>query len=149
MLTSVLTKAEGTWRALCDRLPPALAICLGVVRADPEYAGRLRTAQIAAIVRLTPLTVSASCLNASILLLTFRRMGLLGPSLWIWCSLVFAAALYYGRNWMLSRPRGSRRQVTVKTIQRAIVHGGLFGGLWGAMPVLAFPGRSAGSKRNC
>lgn len=82
MLTSVLTKAEGTWRALCDRLPPALAICLGVVRADPEYAGRLRTAQIAAIVRLTPLTIGASCLNASILLLTFRRMGLLGPSLW-------------------------------------------------------------------
>jgi len=84
MLTSVLTKAEGNWRAWCDRLPPALAIGLGVVRADPEYAGRLRTAQIAAIVRLTLLTVSASCLNASILLLTFGRMGLLGPSLWIW-----------------------------------------------------------------
>jgi len=41
---------------------------------------------------------------------------------------------------MLSRPRGSSRQATAKTIQRAIVHGGLFGGLWGAMPVLAFPG---------
>jgi signal transduction histidine kinase/ActR/RegA family two-component response regulator len=140
MLTSALTKAEGNWRAWCDGLPPALAIGIGVVRADPEYAGRLRTAQIAAIVRLTPLTMGASCLNASILLLTFGRMRLVGPSLLIWCSLVFAAALYYGRNWMLGRPRGSSRQATAKTIQRAIVHGGLFGGLWGAMPVLAFPG---------
>src|SRR5215472_16922580 len=89
MLTSALPKAAGNRRAWCDRLPPALAIGLGVARADPEYAGRLRTAQIAAIVRLTPLTMGASCLNASILLLTFGRIGLLGPKLWIWCFLIF------------------------------------------------------------
>ena|SRR5215469_15639037 len=111
MLTSVLTKAEGNWRAWCDRLPPALAIGLGVVRADPEYAGRLRTAQIAAIVRLTPLTVSASCLNASILLLTFGRMGLLGPSLWIWrLEVGLLAALANFCNIINENFRGNRNK---------------------------------------
>jgi signal transduction histidine kinase len=143
MLTSALKKAESTWRAWRKRLPLALAIGLGMVRADPEYAGRLRTAQIAAIVRLTPLTMGASCLNASILLLTLGRMGLLSRRLWIWCFLVFAVAAYYGRNWLRGRRRGLSRQANAKTIRKAVIHGGLFGALWGAVPVLVFVGAPA------
>jgi CheY-like chemotaxis protein len=101
------------------------------VPADPEYAGRLRAAQIAAIVRLTPLTMGASCLNAAILLLTLGRMGSLRPGLWIWSVPVFALAAYYGRNWWAGRHRDPNRPATSRAVRRAIVHGWLFGGLWG------------------
>jgi signal transduction histidine kinase/ActR/RegA family two-component response regulator len=130
-------------RAWSDRLPRALAIGLGLVAADPEYAGRLRTAQIAAIVRLTPLTMGASCLNAAILLLTLGWIGPVSIALRIWSALVFALASYYGCNWWAGRHRGTNRQATSRTIRRAIIHAWLFGGLWGAVPVLTFPGASA------
>src|SRR6202040_6454 len=55
-------------------------IALGFVAADPDYAGRLRAAQIGAIVRLTPLTMAASCLNAAILLATIESMGEVRPT---------------------------------------------------------------------
>jgi signal transduction histidine kinase len=140
---TVLAKAEGGLRAWFGRLPPALAIGLGFAPADPEYAGRLRAAQIAAIVRLTPVTMAASCLNAAILLLTLGRMGWLRSGPWIWAAAVFATAGYYGRNWRAGRHRDPVRQATARTMWRVVVHGGLFGALWGAVPVLIFPGAPA------
>src|SRR5262249_49597469 len=110
----VLTGALSISAAWFARLPQALAIGLGLVPADPEYAGRLRSAQIAAIVRLTPLTLGASCLNAAILFMALGRMRSLRPGLWIWSALVFALAAYYGRNWrgnvlcLARRSRGVR-----------------------------------------
>jgi signal transduction histidine kinase len=142
MLSAVLTKLEHSWR-LSDWLPEALTIGLGLAPADPDYADRLRTAQIAAIVRLTPLTMGASCLNASILLVTLGCMGPVSPGLGIWASLVFATAIYYAQNWLLDKRRQLRRRGTRKGIRRAVIHAGLFGGLWGAVPVLTFPGAPA------
>jgi signal transduction histidine kinase/CheY-like chemotaxis protein len=139
----VLAKAQSASGAWSARLPQALAIGLGLVAADPEYAGRLRTAQVAAIVCLTPLTMAASCLNAAILLLTLGRLGSLRFGLWIWSALVFALAANYGRNWWVGRHRDPNRQATSRTIRREIIHGWLFGALWGAVPVLTFPGAPA------
>jgi signal transduction histidine kinase/ActR/RegA family two-component response regulator len=136
----VLAKAEGGLRAWFGGLPPALAIGLGFVPADPEYAGRLRAAQIAAIVRLTPVTMAASCLNAAILLLTLGRMGWLRIGPCIWAAAVFATAAYYGRNWRAGRHRQPNRQAASRTMRRVVFHGGLFGALWGVVPVLIFPG---------
>src|SRR5262249_44906190 len=135
----VLTGALSISAAWFARLPQALAIGLGLVPADPEYAGRLRSAQIAAIVRLTPLTMGASCLNAAILLMTLGRMGSLRPGLWIWSALVFALAAYYGRNWQAGRHRDPNRQATTRTMRRTVIHGALFGGLWGVVPMMTFP----------
>jgi hypothetical protein len=44
-------------RSWSARLPQALAIGFGLARADEDCAARLRAAQIAAIVRLTPLAM--------------------------------------------------------------------------------------------
>jgi hypothetical protein len=140
---TVPAKAEGGLRAWFDRLPPALGIGLGFVPADPEYAGRLRAAQIAAIVRLTPITMAASCLNAAILLLTLGRMGWLRSGAWIWAAAVFATAAYYGRNWRAGRHRDPGRQATSRTMWRVVIHGGLFGALCGVVPILIFPGAPA------
>ena len=143
MLQSTLTRAAGLLRSGSRRFPRALAIALGFVAADPDYAGRLRAAQIGAIVRLTPLTMAASCLNAAILLATIESIGEVRPALWLWSLLLFALAFYYGRNWLATRHRDAERPATLRAVRRAIIHGGLFGGVWGVLPVLTFPGAAA------
>jgi signal transduction histidine kinase/CheY-like chemotaxis protein len=143
MLRSMLTRAADLLRSGSRRFPRALAIALGFVAADPDYAGRLRAAQIGAIVRLTPLTMAASCLNAAILLATIESMGEVHPLLWLWSLQVFALAFYYGRNWLATRHRDAKRPATLRAVRRAIIHGGLFGGVWGVLPVLTFPGAAA------
>ena len=143
MLQSTLTGAAGLLRSGSRRFPRALAIALGFVAADPDYAGRLRAAQIGAIVRLTPLTMAASCLNAAILLATIESIGEVRPALWLWSLLLFALAFYYGRNWLATRHRDAERPATLRALRRAIIHGGLFGAVWGVLPVLTFPGAPA------
>ena len=143
MLQSTLTRAAGLLRSGSRRFPRALAIALGFVAADPDYAGRLRAAQIGAIVRLTPLTMAASCLNAAILLATIESIGEVRPALWLWSLLLFALAFYYGRNWLATRHRDAERPATLRAVRRAIIHGGLFGAVWGVLPVLTFPGAPA------
>jgi len=143
MLQSTLTRAAGLLRSGSRRFPRALAIALGFVAADPDYAGRLRAAQIGAIVRLTPLTMAASCLNAAILLATIESIGEVRPALWLWSLLLFALAFYYGRNWLATRHRDAERPATLRALRRAIIHGGLFGAVWGVLPVLTFPGAPA------
>lgn len=139
----MLTRAADALRSWSYRLPWALAIALGFVAADPDYAGRLRAAQIGAIVRLTPLTMAASCLNAAILLATVESMGERRPLLWIWLALVVAMAFYYGRSWLVGRHRDAERPATLRAVRRAIIHGGLFGAVCGTLPVLTFPGAPA------
>jgi len=110
------------------RIPSALAIALGIAQADPEFAGQIRGAQISAIVRFTPVAMTASCLNAVIILATFAYVGRLRPALWIWASLIFAMALYYCRNWLRGRKYGLRH-ASQRAVRRAILNGGLFGAL--------------------
>jgi hypothetical protein len=121
------------------RIPNALAIALGIAQADPEFAGQIRGTQISAIVRFTPIAMTASCLNAAIILATFAYVGRLRPALWIWASLIFAMALYYCRNWLRGRKYGEGRQASQPAVKRAILNGGLFGALWAMVPVIAFP----------
>ena len=139
--------APGGIRRIMDawsaRLPRALAIGLGLAAADDACAARLRGAQISGIVRLTPLTMGASCLNAVILMATLACMGTIGWPLWVWSATLFALVLWYARKWWTGRHRDQSRPVTSTAIRRAVLHGGLYGALWGALPVMAFGGAPA------
>ena len=124
--------------AWSNRLPPALAIGLGLCAADEAFAARLRGAQINAIVRLTPLTMGASCLNVVILMTTLARIGSIGLPVWIWSATLLALVLRYTQRWRTGRRRDQSRPVTSKAIRRTVLHGGLYGVLWGILPVLTF-----------
>jgi signal transduction histidine kinase/CheY-like chemotaxis protein len=125
------------------RLPRAFAIGLGLAAAGEDYAARLRAAQIAGIVRLTPLAMGASCLNAVILLTTLARVGAIGWPLRVWSVTFFALVIRYASKWWTGRHRDPNRPVTAMAIRRAVLHGGLYGALWGAVPVMIFPGAPA------
>ena len=103
------TGALHCWRAWTGRLPAALGISLGVVAADPDCAGRIRAAQIAGVVRLTPFVMAASCLNAAILLVILGSAGQIRPPLLIWSGVMAALAVHYVRAWTRRRSRDPTR----------------------------------------
>ncbi len=122
-------------------LPKALAISLGLAAAEGDIAGRVRGAQIGAIVRLTPLAMTASCLNALILLVTLGHVGALNPGLIVWGCVVYGFAAQYLYGWLRSRRRGLlNRPASIRAIRRAILNGAAFGALWGVVPVMVFAG---------
>jgi signal transduction histidine kinase/CheY-like chemotaxis protein len=123
---------------LIDRLAAILTCSTG----DARLAGRVRAAQVRAIVRLTPLAMTASSLNALLLVLTLWHIGELQVRLIVWASLVILSALYYGRTWMAGGERDPERPASCRAIRRAVLHGVLFGSLWGAVPAMLFPGGS-------
>jgi signal transduction histidine kinase len=136
----VFSKVTSAWSS---RLPRALAIGLGLTVADEDCAARLRGAQIEAIVRLTPLAMGASCLNVVILMLTLDRVGSISWSLRVWSAAFLALVLRYGRSWWKGRHRDRSRPVSPVAIRRAVIHGGLYGALWGAVPAMTFAGAPA------
>jgi signal transduction histidine kinase len=121
-------------------LPNSLAISLGLTTPEPEHAGLLRAAQIDSIARLTPVAMVASCINGVILVTTLNHMGLLRPSLLVWSVFLFAMACYYARGWLSRTRRDPHRPASARAVRRAILHGLLFGTLWGAVPVIVFAG---------
>lgn len=129
-------------RRWVDRLPKALAISLNLADADSQYAGRIRAAQIAGIVRLTPVAMIASCVNAVILVVTLGSMGSLQPSLIVWAGVLFSVALYYARAWMRRGRYDPNKPASKRALRRSILHGVMIGALWGAVPVMTFPGAS-------
>jgi signal transduction histidine kinase/ActR/RegA family two-component response regulator len=145
MRPALKTQIESTLDAWSHRLPKSLAIALGVVPADPEDAGRIRAAQVNAILRVSPVVMAASCLNAAIVLATFAAMGALRPEHWIWALMVFGAAAWFARGF---RPRTGRprQSVSRRTIRRLILNGAGFGALWGVVPAVAFPGAPPGEQ---
>ncbi|HEV2363311.1 MAG TPA: ATP-binding protein [Caulobacteraceae bacterium] len=120
----------------------ALSLGAAVLSADAETAGSLRAAQIAAIVRLTPVAIGASCLNALVLLATFWAVGELKWQYWLWAGLIFALAAYYFGNWAQSRRREPIRTASPRAIRRTVRNGCVFGAVWGVIPAVAFPGAS-------
>jgi signal transduction histidine kinase len=140
MRLSLRKRFREVWGALADRLPAPLAIALGLAVVEPEYAGAIRGAQIRAIVRLTPLAMAASCLNSVIVLVTCAYLGVVRPEFWVWALLIFAAAARYLLNWRRTRAYIPDQPAPPKSIGRAVIHGGIFGALWGSFPAIAFPG---------
>ncbi|HEY4042058.1 MAG TPA: ATP-binding protein [Rhodopila sp.] len=141
--TSTSTTVPEIMQVWPIRLPRALGIGLGLAKADDDYATRLRAAQIAAIVRLTPLAMGASCLNAVIVVMTLARIGSIGWPVRIWAATLLTLVLRYFSKWWSGRGRDPNRPVSAAAIRRAVVHGALYGAVWGALPVIAFAQASA------
>jgi len=121
-------------------LPRAFAISLGLESAGPEYACRVRGAQVAALIRFSPLVIVANSVIAAILLATLDDAGKLTWPVIVWGCVLTLCLAYYGRVWHRAKRRGEAgRPASRKAIGRAVLHGGLFGAVWGVVPVLVCP----------
>ena len=116
-----------------------LDLALDRIPASEEEAAQIRGAQIHAIVRLTPVVMTASCLNSVILLAVLASTGTLKTAHLVWAAALLAMALAYLRG-RLGRGPPQRRAASRRAIRRATLNGAVFGAIWAVVPAAWFVG---------
>jgi len=119
--------------------PRWVALALDRIPADEDDAALIRGAQIHAIVRLSPLVMAASCLNAAILIAVLKSSGTLRIEHIVWAAVLFAASLNYLRVRLMGRAP-VRRPGSKRAIRRVILNGAVYGAIWAVVPALWFDG---------
>ena len=124
----VSTTPAGGRRGAWTRLAEAAAAALIGRREDPlrgldeGQAARIRAAQVASVVRLTPLSMSINLLNTGLVVLVFWDRGprwLLGA--WFVLLALFAGAAL--RSWSAGKRRPPRETASRRATARALAHG--------------------------
>ena len=135
------TASGGWWRRFgtwLDERVRALRLEMQSFPADHPLAGNFRAEQLQAVLRLTPLTMAANLINASLICMTFWQTA--NP--WVlggWAALVVVAIGQGFRAW---HHGGRRASASPRALRRAVWHASMLAALWGAVPVLLMPGAS-------
>jgi PAS domain S-box-containing protein len=125
-------------------LAEAVAVALVGRREDPlrgldeERAAPIRAAQVAGVVRLTPLSMAVNLLNSGFVVLVFWGSGprwLLGA----WFALLALLAGAALRSWRSGRHRRPREATSRRATARTLAHAALFAAVWGVAPAALFP----------
>ncbi len=131
---------RGAWTALAA----AAAAALIGRREDPlrgideGQAARIRAAQVASVVRLTPLSMGVNLLNTGLVALVFWGSG---PR-WMLAAWFAVLALLAGaalRNWHTGKRRPPQEAVSRRATARTLAHGAVFAAVWGVAPAVLFP----------
>ncbi|QCK85879.1 EAL domain-containing protein [Phreatobacter aquaticus] len=103
---------------------------------SPE-AGRVRAAQIHAVARYSPLTMTANLINAAVVVAVVRQTA--NP--WVlacWGIIVLTMVVATTRAWFLQRARKPRKTASVRAIRRATHHAAVLASIWALVPILWF-----------
>jgi len=130
-------KSQATAGAGSQGCPRWLALALDQIPASEEEAAQIRGAQIHAIVRLTPVVMTASCLNSLILLAVLASTATVRPEHLVWTLVLLAMAVTYLRG-RLGKGAPQRRPASRRAIRRAILNGAVFGAIWAVVPAAWF-----------
>ena len=131
-------------RAAWGSLVRAAAVLLIGRRQNPvldlpeEQAARIRAAQVAGVVRLTPLSMAVNVLNSGIVALVFWGGGprwLLGA----WFASVALLAGVALRGWHVGKRRRPPEAVSRRATARTFAHAVLLAAVWGVGPAALFP----------
>ena len=130
----------GRWHGLAQ----AAATVLIGRRADPlaglaeEQSARIRAAQVAGVVRFTPLTMSVNLLNTAIVVLAFWDSA---PrwALGAWSVVIALLAGVALRRWRVGQRRPPREAVSRRATSRTVAHGAALAAAWGVAPAVLFP----------
>ena len=107
-----------------------------------SMAGRVRWEQVASILRLTPVMMTANIINA----LLVCAAGMAGPHKAVlipWTAIIICYALLGLRGWVASRrKKDGRNTVSARGVRRVALQAGLLGCLWGVLPILVLDDHS-------
>jgi len=104
---------------------------------DAHARGRVRAAQIDAVVQLVPLTMTVNILNACVIIYVFWNTGA-NTFLSIWGALIASAAAAAFLSWARTR-RKPPKSVSERGIRRTLLNAAVLGAIWGAAPLALFP----------
>ena len=118
---------------LSERLR-ALRLAVQLFPADHPLAGRFRAEQLQSVLRLTPLTMLANVVNASLVCAAFWRSA--HPLLLAgWTAAVLLIVVQGVRAW---RKGNIRRSASPRAIRRATLHASVLAFFWSAVPLTLF-----------
>ena len=104
---------------------------------DAQARGRVRAAQISAVVQLVPLTMTVNVVNAAVITYIFWNTGA-NTFLTIWSGLIGGIAIAGFLSWHRTR-RKAPKTASERGIKRTLLHAALLGAVWGAAPLALFP----------
>ena len=105
---------------------------------DAQARGRVRAAQISAVVQLVPLTMTVNVVNAAVISYIFWNAGA-NAFLIVWSSLLDGVALAAFLSWRRTR-RKPPKTASERGIKRMFLHATILGAVSGAAPLALFPG---------
>lgn len=132
-------KSQPAVEAWWQERPRWLALALDQIPVSEDEAAQIRGAQIHAILRLTPVVMTASCLNAAVLLAVLASTATLKPEHLVWALVLLAMSMTYFRG-RLGKGPPQRRPASRRAIRRVVFNGAVFGGIWAVMPAAWFDG---------
>jgi len=104
---------------------------------DAQARGRVRAAQISAVVQLVPLTMTVNVVNAAVISYLFWDTGV-NAFLIIWSSLIGGVAIAAFLSWRRTR-RKPPKTTSERGVKRLYLHATILGAVWGAVPLALFP----------
>lgn len=120
--------------AMIRRLIQRFDSLVALHRAEESVASHFRAEQLREILRLSPVTMAANIVNATIVLIAFQQHA--QPwLLWSWYVAVLAASTYALLRYRQLRSVTVTR-VSQQGVRRVVYNAAAFGVLWGLLPAL-------------
>ena len=114
-----------------------LADILGWRDVSNPIIGRVRAAQIQAVLRFTPLTMLTNLVNAAVI--AWVAWPVAHPMvLWPWVIGTMLLALIGLRSWIATRRCTAPKKASLRAIRRATRHAALLAAMWALVPALWF-----------
>jgi signal transduction histidine kinase/ActR/RegA family two-component response regulator len=114
-----------------------LADILGWRNISSPVMGRIRAAQIQAVLRFTPLTMGTNIINVGVVIWVVRSVG--NPAVMsLWAITTVLLSLAGLRAWQNTRRKKAPNKASLRAIRRATWHAALLSLMWALVPALWF-----------
>ncbi len=125
-----------------QHLRDRFSLSAGSEAKDPA---EFRAHQLKAVIGVTPLMMAGNAVNATIICMAFSGMPF-AFGVFVWTALIYAMAFSGYHSWRKSKARPFPNRVSERTISKVAINSTLLGLLWGAVPLLAYPGGDLATK---
>ncbi|MGB8818350.1 MAG: EAL domain-containing protein [Rhizobiaceae bacterium] len=115
---------------------------------DARDAGEFRAYQLKSVIGVTPLMMAANAINAAIIAAAFsaKPFALLA---YVWAAVIFLMAFTGFVFWKKSYQLPFPTRVSARTLRKVSRNSTFLGLIWGALPLIAYPGGDLPTKLIC
>ena len=125
-----------------EELKSRLSLNIGGAAKDEA---ELRAHQLRAIVGITPLMMAANVINAAIICASFSGKPF-AYGVCLWAGVIFLMALSGYLSWRRSNAHPFPNRISQRALKKVAVNSTLLGFVWGAVPLMAYPGGDLATK---
>jgi diguanylate cyclase (GGDEF)-like protein len=117
---------------------------LSVGRQAKDQA-EFRAHQLRAVIGITPLMMAGNAINATIICVAFSGKPF-AFGVFVWTALIYAMAFSGYYSWLKSNAHAFPSRISARTLRKVATNSTLLGLLWGAVPLMAYPGGDLATK---